>query len=393
MKFKKKFQKQKWFPYTIAACSAVALFVLLSNLGILWDSIRGILHVLSPVIGGVVFAYIMHPACMLFKTKLYGKVKPDRLAHIAAVATGAIFVILILIILIGALIPQIVDSIMTFISNMGDYAREITRLMRILAHMANDRGVDISQLVDSGNEFVNNLIISIPDRANSFLTASYNFGVSIANVLLAFVLAIYFLLDEENLLSGFDKLMRALLPSQRYRATADFWSRCNTILIRYITFDIIDGFIIGLFNFAFMLILSMPYSVLISVIVGITNLAPTFGPIVGGVIGAVILALAKPVDALAFVFFTIVLQAVDGYIIKPRLFGSSLGVPAVWILVTIIVGGNIFGVIGILLAIPFAAIMTYVYRDFIEKRIDEQNEKRLARESIIKEASQEEASD
>ena len=124
----------------------------------------------------------------------------------------------------------------------------------------------------------------------------------------------------------------------------------------------------------------MQYPVLVSFIVGVTNLAPTFGPIVGGVLGTLILVFAKPLDALAFVIFTIILQLIDGYVVKPRLFGSSLGVPPVWILVTIIIGGNIFGVIGILLAIPFAAIMTYVYRDILEKKMEERRKKLVEKE-------------
>ena len=382
MKLKKKnLKNQKWFAYTVASCSAVFLFVVLSNLGIFWDGLKGILSVLSPVIEGIIFAYIMQPVCALFERTLFANVKPGRIAHLASVAAGALCVVLVFIILIVALVPQVVDSIITFASNIGIYARQVEKLMLAASLMADERGVDISKVVDSGNEFVNNLIISIPDRANGFLTASYNFGVSLANIVLAFVLAIYFLIDMDNLLGGIKKLLRAMLPPKRYHASAEFWSRCNTILIRYITFDIVDGFIIGVCNFVFMTVLSMPYAVLISVIVGVTNLAPTFGPIVGGAIGAFVLALAKPVDALIFILFTMLLQALDGYIIKPRLFGSSLGVPAVWILVTIIVGGNLFGVLGILLAIPFAAIMTYVYRDFLEKRIEEQSEKQMAKEN------------
>ncbi len=381
MKLKKKnFTREKWFAYTVATCSAVLLFVVLSNIGIILDGARGILKVLSPVIEGIVIAYMMHPVCELFYNKIYYRISSRKIARSASVATGALVVLFVLVVLIVALIPQIIESIATFISNMSSYAMEVTKLMGSTASFAEERGIDISSVVASGNEFVENLIISIPRRFNGFVTASYNFGVSIANLLIAFILAIYFLLAEEHLLQGIDKLARALMSPKRYQASAQFWSRCNTILIRYITYDIVDGFIVGFCNFVFMLVFSMPYSVLISVIVGVTNLAPTFGPIVGGVIGAFILALANPLDAVIFVLFTVIIQVIDGYILKPRLFGTSLGVPPVWILVTIIVGGNIFGVLGILLAIPFAAIMTYVYREFLEKRIDEEGKKQIARE-------------
>ena len=140
-------------------------------------------------------------------------------------------------------------------------------------------------------------------------------------------------------------------------------------------FDIIDGIIVGITNFIFFLIMGMPYNILISVVVGITNLAPTFGPIVGGLIGAFILLLVNPWQALWFILFTLVLQTIDGYIIKPKLFGNSFGVSSIWILITIIVGGRMFGVWGILLAIPFAAIADYFYHDVIWKKLDKRVKK------------------
>ena len=380
MKLKKDFKNKKWFSYTVAACSAVVLFVLLSNLGVIWDVVESVLGVLKPVIEGIIIAYIMHPVCNLFRDRIYSNYMSKRMAHVAGVASGTVCVILVFGVLVVALVPQFVDSVVIFASNMGLYARHISVYLVNFSSFASERGLDITRIVESGNEFVNKLIVSIPERANDIFAASYNFGMGIANFLLAFVLAVYFLLDVDNLLGGFSKMMHALLPPKRYNSSAEFWSRCNSILINYITFDIIDGFVVGLCNFVFMLIFQMPYAVLVSVVVGITNLAPTFGPIIGGIIGAFVLALAKPLDALIFVIFTLILQGLDGYVIKPRLFGTSLGVPAVWILITIIVGGNLFGVKGILLAIPFAAIVSYVYKDFIEKRLEEEGEKQIVRE-------------
>ena len=139
--------------------------------------------------------------------------------------------------------------------------------------------------------------------------------------------------------------------------------------------------IIGMINAVFMLLTGMEYIALISLVVGVTNLLPTFGPIIGGAIGAFILVLIDPMHALIFIVFTLVLQTFDGYILKPKLFGESLGVSAVVILITIILGGKIFGVIGILLAIPFAAIMTFLYDEvflpFLERKKNLREEKAL----------------
>ena len=166
------------------------------------------------------------------------------------------------------------------------------------------------------------------------------------------------------------------MKPENYRATGEFIKRCNNIIIRYISFDIIDGIIVGIVNFIVMAIIGIPYSVLISVIAGVTNLAPTFGPIVGAAIGAFILILVQPWFCVAFLIITIVLQTVDGYILKPKLFGESLGVSPLMILIAIILGGRLFGVAGILLAIPFAAILDFVYRDFVLKKLEEKHNSR-----------------
>ena len=135
----------------------------------------------------------------------------------------------------------------------------------------------------------------------------------------------------------------------------------------------------------------MQFAGLVSVVVGATNLIPTFGPVIGGAIGAFVLLLVKPMHALAFLIFTVVLQTLDGYIIKPKLFGNSLGVSGLLILVSIVVMGNIFGVVGILLSIPVAAILDFIYRDAFLPWLEERGERRqrLSAEKEAKDAADE----
>ena len=110
--------------------------------------------------------------------------------------------------------------------------------------------------------------------------------------------------------------------------------------------------------------------VLVSVVVGVTNLFPTFGPIVGGIVGAMILILTSPIDALIFLIFTTLIQLLDASVLKPKLFGGSFGVPAVWIFIAIVVGGKMFGIVGILMAVPVAAIFTYILNEIIIPRLE-----------------------
>ena len=129
-------------------------------------------------------------------------------------------------------------------------------------------------------------------------------------------------------------------------------------------FNLLDALVIGCINAMFMAIAGIPYVGLVSFIVGVTNLIPTFGPIIGAVIGALLLALVKLRYAIIFLIFTVVLQICDGYLVKPKLFGTSLGVSSLWILVGVVVGGRMFGTAGMLLAIPAVAIIDDLYSDY-----------------------------
>ena len=140
--------------------------------------------------------------------------------------------------------------------------------------------------------------------------------------------------------------------------------RCHGILKRYIVFNLLDSLIVGSANAIFMAIVGMPYVGLVSFVVAVINLLPTFGPVIGAVIGGFVLLMVNPWHALAFLIFTLVLQTIDGYILKPKLFGDSLGVSGLWILVGVVVGGRAFGVVGILLAIPGVAMLDFLYREY-----------------------------
>ena len=158
------------------------------------------------------------------------------------------------------------------------------------------------------------------------------------------------------------------MDEKRYFTLRQFLARCNDIMGKYVVADILDAMIVGIINAVFMTLTGMPYVALVSVVIGLTNLAPTFGPFVGAGIGAFILIFAEPIDAAIFLIFTLILQMVDGYVIKPRLFSGTLGVPGVWVVIGVIVGGKLFGVMGILLAIPVVAILNFVYHDYVERQ-------------------------
>ncbi len=378
MKFNKKFFKQKWVSYTIATCSAVVLYLLLSNQGFLLGALSAIFKIIKPVISGIIVAYVFNPLANLFDRKVFYKLKNKKTSWKLSVAFALIVLALGVTLLCFALIPQLADSVSTLIGNMGMYVETLQDLLKSFESGSTGKlfGLDLSGIATFGDELLDNIANYFKDNMDSVVMTSSSIGKGVLDAVIAFILAIYFLLDKHRITAGVNRFISLLMKDERYNKWADFFNRCNKILIRYIGVDVVDGIIVGVVNFLFMIIMRMPYAALISVIVGITNLAPTFGPIVGAVIGAFILVLVNPWYALWFLIFTIILQTIDGYILKPRLFGESLGVSALMVLISIIIGGRLFGVIGILFAIPFAAIIDFVWKDYVIKKLEERKAKR-----------------
>ncbi len=317
--------------------------------------------------------------------KVFFKVKGEILRRNLSVILSVAGIFAFLGVLLGNMIPQLANSAMTFVSNMGDYIVSLQNYLKELSDNASGMHIDISSFVNSSDSMLEQLEKLVPEDASGVINTSKDIGSSVVNIVLGIILSIYFLIDAKRLKMNFKRLMKALLTEKAYRSSAEFWHKCDQILVRYIAFSLIDALIVGIVNAIFMAICGMKYAVLVSMIVGVTNLAPTFGPLVGALLGAFILLLVKPWYALAFLIFTVILQTFDGYILKPKLFGESFGVSGLWILIGIIVGGRMFGVVGILFAIPAVAILDFTYKNYFLYKIEELKEKRYGASAAPKE--------
>lgn len=367
MKFNKKLLDKPWVAYTVAICSGVILYLSLSNLRNLLDFFKGVYRILSPLAIGLGVAYIVNPFVKVIKRTVFKNIKKKGLKNNLSVSLALMIILVVTSLLMVKLIPQLIYSVQTLVKNLDTYISSLQNLLQVATAEAAKKNIDISGLAYVGDDFLDSLGSAVQKNFGNIVTTGLNISKALFNVVIGLFLAIYFLLDKERLQKGLSRLLKRLLKEKEYKAFSGFWDRCNSILVRYIAYDIIDGILVGVVNFIFMSVMGMPYAILVSVVVGITNLAPTFGPMVGGAIGAFIIVLVSPSQALWFMLFTIILQTIDGYILKPRLFGGTLGIPGVWILVAIVVGGRIFGVMGILLAIPFTAIVDFIYHDFLFK--------------------------
>lgn len=389
MRWKKirKSLEHPWAAYTFAICCGVVLFLFLSHIDILWKIFRAIIYVVYPVLTGLVIAYVLDPLVKFFESRVFKKVKRPTVARGLGVVVTFSVIILAVSILLIAMIPQLVSSVQMFLGNMGGYARSLNKMLQDLQEFAARHNVDISGFIASAGDLIGTIANILPKSVNKILDTTINYGVEVFNLIISFIIAVYLLLDKVRLLNGGKRLWKAITNEKSYQVSTDFLGRCNSIMMQYMVFDLLDGLLIGILNAIFMLIVGYPYVPLISVIVGVTNLAPTFGPILGAVIGGLILFLINPWYALGFLIFTIALQTVDGYIIKPKLFGGQLGIPSIWILISLIVFSRMWGIIGILLAIPIAAIIDFLYQEVILFRLERRKKKTAAAEAAARNIS------
>ena len=376
MKINRYFKDNKWMPYALAGCVIVLFYLLASHINFLFVGIRYFMGYISPVIIGLIMAYVLDPLVMIFERNLYGLREKPAIRRLVAVWIAIILVVLTLVIFMFALVPQIVKSLGTFFANFDTYASSLQIFINNLNADAQNSFFDISSITRVLDNAIENMAVYIQKNLGNIVNSSINAGMTVINTVISFILAIYMLCDKERLKNSWKRLLQGLFSEKGYNDISVFWNRCNEILIRYIAGDVFDGIIVGIINFLFMTLAGMDYAALISVIVGVTNLAPTFGPLAGAVIGAFFLVFVNPWYALWFLVFTAVLQTLDGYIIKPKLFGNTLGVSSLWILISIIVLGRMFGIPGILLAIPFAAISDIVYKEVILYNLERRKEEK-----------------
>lgn len=374
--------KRPWLAYTIATCSAVVLFILLSNFGALTQFLRSIYNLFSPIIIGIILAYILNPLVNLFERHVLKKMKKEKLKHTLSVLIALLLFLVAVAGLMVLLIPSVIESARNMYQNYESYRGNLDRYLNNITKFLAKLQIDTSRFSDTIEGWLGKVGEIIMKNMDKVLSTSKSVGSGFLNFLLGFVLMIYFLLGRESLLAGLQRFRRAILTKEQYESHTTFFSRCNKIFVRFISLDLLDGIIIGVANAIFMLIMRMPYVPFISMIVGVTNLIPTFGPIVGVIIAALILLLnGHPWLALIFIAFSIVLQTIDSYVIKPKMFGDGFGIQGIWIVIAILVFGKMFGMTGMLLAVPLAAIISIIYHEYMLNRMEERQKERAEKKA------------
>ncbi len=365
--------RRAWLPHALSLSAAVVVYVVLTHFSTLWAGIKSFLGFFSPVFLAAVIAYLVNPLANFFRRTLFKRAKREKARAVCANALAFLTVLALLTLLLVILIPQLIEGAAAFVANLDIYMEKAKSSLPDLKFFG--KALNLQSFLESRDKLMSTLADMLKNNADTVLQASAQAGKSLFLWVIALFLSIYFLSEKDRLRVGAKRLFQALLPQQHYETAVRILHRCDSILNRYVVFNLLDSLIIGGANAIFMAVMGIPYIGLVSFIVAATNLIPTFGPVIGAAIGALILSLVELPFTVAFLIFTAVLQLCDAYLVKPKLFGSSLGVSSLWILIGIVVGGRMFGAIGVLLAIPAVAILDFLYTDYILPRLEAREQK------------------
>lgn len=333
------------------------------------DFIQFILSIGSPFLLGIFLAFLLHKPSKWFERKLFGNtnLKQNNKRLLSIILSFILFLCLI-VLFFGSIIPSLIDSSMQFADNFKSYWGNLMDYATSLGKQLNISGQDIERALnetDLFNTVTSTLTRYLPEIANY----SYNVIRLIINFILALVSAFYILLDKESLVRGLKKLNYALFDKSMANFITAWTEDAKLVFEKYIVGSIIDSSIIGVSCYIGVSLLQIPYAPMIGFVVGVTNVIPVFGPFIGAIPVIVLLLLIDPIYALIFAIFILILQQIDGNVIKPIVLGDQLGISGFWILFSVTIGGGIGGVVGMFLGVPVFALLYAGIRDFSKSRL------------------------
>ena len=353
-----------WF-CVVGAC--IAFYLLLNNLGYFLGRIGIFINILSPFAGGIVIAYILDPMVKFFYTRLFKEKKGTRgFAILLAYAVA----ILLLVLLGWLVVPQIVNSIVMLVTNFPSY---IQGVQDMLLYVQNEYGIDLQQatkMLDDSEAMVKEIYAMATNAMPQIVASIGSVASNFVAIFTSIAASIYMLADKDHLLHQLRTLAHAFLPEKVASNTLRICHYANVNFTGFFVGKIIDSAIIGVITFVAMTILRLDFAVLISVFIGITNIIPVFGPFIGAIPSVFILLLIDPLQAVIFCVLILIIQQLDGNFIGPKILGSSIGISALWILFSIVVGGDLFGIVGMIVGVPVFATLYGLAQEFVHYALD-----------------------
>lgn len=361
---------------------SILFFFLLFRLDNIMSFFSKVLSVLTPILLGAGIAYLLNPVVSFFEKHLISffcfchfPVRVRRfLAKLISITVALGCLLTFIGVLLSLVIPELYASILKLAGDSRVYMENIynfiTRHLEdqpdILAYVQDTLNKASTMILDWIN---NDLLIQAQSLMSGVTTGIIGAAKIITNIVLGIIISVYLLVSKDRFRGQVKKLLYTLIKPEKANITLSIFRRIDQIFGGFISGKLIDSLIIGIICFIGISILNMPYPILISVIIGITNVIPFFGPYIGAIPSAFLILIVSPKQCLIFIIFILVLQQFDGNILGPKILGDSTGLSPFWVVVAILIGGGMFGFLGMLLGVPTFAVFYFLIKTFAEYRL------------------------
>ncbi len=387
-------KRQRREPIVLSQMRPLTLFMVLSgcifvafcliNLSQVMGFLRGVLSALSPVMAGLVFAYLLNPVATWLERQI-GKPmrgiikKYPRFQHVPRIIGSFLAVLLFvgsLTALIFAVFSQVVDGLSTMLTKLPHYMDVIVAKTQKILRTDNSATSYLRQLGEkfSATELGMGKVdtVSLTQRILSAIAsgAAGTLGF-LYTVVIGFIVAVYLLISKERFTRQWKQTLYAVCKPKTAEMIDKQITKANKTFSTAVLGKLVDSLIIGILCFIGVTIIGAPYSTLIAVIIGVTNVIPYFGPILGAIPCSLLILMESPTKALYFAIFIIALQQFDANILDPRIVGQSIGLPAFWELFACLLGGGLFGIVGLIIGVPAFAVLYELIRTIVIRRLEE----------------------
>lgn len=371
--------------FLVVACSIVFYFILL-RLTNLSDTFHLIWEALKPVTYGCVIGYLMTPLIKKIDAKLYpvleeklnNKKSAFKISRSIGITVSLLFLFSLVAILCNLLIPEIYKSVKNLLVTLPGQINAVILQINALDVSDSELSSAVKTVIEEGIAMFQNWFrTDFMTDINAFMTGLtegiLDFIGEIFDILVGVIVSIYVMYGRETFSRQAKKIVYALFPAKRANLILHLGNKSNEIFGGFIIGKIIDSIIIGIICFVVLSIIKMPYTLLVSVIVGVTNVIPFFGPFIGAIPCSVLILLNDPMKGVYFIIFILLLQQFDGNILGPKILGDTTGLSSFWVIVAILFGGGLFGFAGMLLGVPTFAVLYYIAQLVIESKLEQKN--------------------
>lgn len=371
--------------FVLFCCCTMFFFMIYRYNGVSkgWDTI---MRVLQPITFGLVIAYLINPIMKFFEKHLLHFLEPRvqkekkcrKIARSIATGGAVVVFVLIVILLFAMMIPQLISSISGMVNSLPkqvdsfiDWFNGLTNSDNEIIQSLETNMMDMVTYLE--NWVKESFLPNIQTYITSITSGVINMVKVLMNAIIGLIVSVYVLMTKEKFIGQSKKIVYAIFKPVRGNVIIDTFRKSNEIFGGFISGKLLDSAIIGVLCYICLLIMKMPYTLLVSVFVGLTNIIPFFGPFIGAIPSVIIIALADPIKGIYFLIFIFILQQVDGNIIGPKILGDSTGLSAFWVMFSILIGGGLFGFLGMLLGVPVFAMIYYIIRRLVNHSIRKKN--------------------